>query len=188
RDLDVADMRLKLGDTLHSRRATAYANVLEAFASARYRRLLIDLAGWLSHGDWRAGKNGAFADVAAREMHRWDRRISKAARKLAHLPADKRHKLRIRAKSLAYVGEMAAGVAHRKDHAAYLKALKAFQSALGDLNDVRISAALLKEMAPEISEDAERDATRRNASDAKKLERSALKAMSRFVEAPRPFD
>jgi triphosphatase len=187
RDLDVADTRLKLGDALQARRAAAYAQVLDAFASARYRRLLIDLAGWLSHGDWRTRKNGAFVDVATLEMHRWDKRISKAGRKLADLPAEKRHKLRIRAKSLTYVCEMTAGLATGKDHAAYVKALKAFQSALGDLNDVRICAALLAEMAPEIGEDAERDAARRNASDTEKLESRALKATSRFVEATRPF-
>ncbi len=190
RDLDVAETRLKLGDALQARRAACYAQVLDAFASARYRRLLIDLAGWLSHGEWRASEpsQGAFADVAVRKMHRWDKSISKAARKLADLPADKRHKLRIRAKSLAYVGEMTAGLATAKDHAAYVKALKAFQSALGDLNDARICEALLAELAPEIGEDAERDAARRNASDAEKLERNALKTMSRFVEAPHPFD
>jgi len=161
--------------------------VLDAFASARYRRLPIDLAGWLAHGDWRTRKNGAFVDVATLEMHRWDKRIRKAGRKLADLSAEKRHKLRIRAKSLAYVGEMTAGLVTAKDHAAYVKTLKSFQSALGDLNDVRICAALLAEMAPEIGEDAERDAARRNASDTEKLESRALKATSRFVEATRPF-
>jgi triphosphatase len=186
RDLDVADTRLQLGDALQSRRASAYAQVLDAFASARYRRLLIDLARWLSHGEWRVRNIGAFADVVAREMRKWDKSINKAARKLADLSAKKRHKLRIRAKSLAYVSDMT-GLATTRDHAAYLRSLRAFQSALGDLNDARIAAAVLAELAPEIGEDAERGAARRNAGDAEKLEKRARKTMSRFVEAPRPF-
>lgn len=195
RDLDVADIRLKLGEALQARRAASYAHVLDALASPRYRLLLIDIAGWLAHGDWRARKpprksRRSFADVAARELRKWDKRICKVARDLRDLDDNARHKLRIRAKSLAYVDEMSAGLAAhgaRKDRAAYLKALKAFQTALGDLNDVRISETLLKDLAGETGKAMQRRAARRNARDAEKLESRALKALSRFLDAPRAF-
>jgi inorganic triphosphatase YgiF len=195
RDLDVADMRLKLGQALQSRRAACYAHALDALASPRYRLLLVDFAAWLSHGDWRAGaprkkSHRAFADVATREMRRRDKRICKVARDWRDLDADARHKLRIRAKCLAYVHEMTAGLAARgarKDQAVYLKRLKAFQTALGELNDARISEALLAELAPETGKATQRRATRRNARDADKLESRAHKALSRFLDAPRAF-
>ena len=196
RDLDVADKRLDLGDTLQIRREIAYARVQDVLAAPRYRRLLIDLSAWLTGGAWRTRKpkkqtRGTIGDIVALELHRWDSRIRKGAEAMHDLDPDERHKVRIRAKSLAYVCELTAGLVAsraRKERMAYLKALKAMQSALGELNDARVSAALLDDLASEADKDVLRNATRRNTRDADKLETASQKAFVRFLETPRPFD
>jgi hypothetical protein len=130
-------------------------------------------------------------DIVALELHRWDARIRKGAEAMHDLDPDERHKVRIRAKSLAYVCELTAGLVAsraRKERVAYLKALKAMQSALGELNDARVSTALLEDLASEADKDMLRHANRRNTRDADKLETSGHKAVARFLEAPRPFD
>lgn len=196
RDLDVVDKRLALGAALSTRREIAYARVADVLAAPRYRRLLIDLAAWLSGGAWRTRKprkqtRGTIADIVALEMHRWDNRIRKGAESMGSLDAEERHKVRIRAKSLAYVCELTAGLvarSERKERNAYLKALKGMQSALGELNDARVSAELIDELGPEADKDVLRHAARRNGRDADKLDARARKAVARYLEAPRPFE
>jgi len=196
RDLDVAGERLALGDTLRARRDMACAHVQDVLASPRYRRLLIDFSAWLTCGTWRMRKpkkqtHGTIGDIVALELHRWDGRIRKGAEAMHDLDPDERHKVRIRTKSLAYICEMTGGLVARrarKERRAYLKALKTMQSALGQLNDARVCAALLEELASEIGKDILRDATRRNARGSDKRETAGHKAVARFLETPRPFE
>lgn len=191
RDLDVAGLELGIEAALAERREASYARVLGALSGARYRRLLVDLADWLSNGAWRRRRGrkdtrSQFADAAALEFHRWDKRIRKAARQFSDLDADERHAVRIRAKSLLSCRQLTAGLVPRgarKAHAASMKALKAFQAALGDVNDARVNEALIADLDSEAGRGALRKAARRNKRGRKKSEDRAHETLVRYLES-----
>ena len=132
-------------------RDAGIARAQKAVASERYRRLVLDTALWSTAGAWsrstaqRVAQQRAYeaaADFAAREFARRQRKLAKKTKQFTKLDPRQRHKRRIAAKKLRYADEFFASFYDRggakrrvKQHD---KALKALQSALGKLNDMRV--------------------------------------------------
>ena len=144
-----AELAALKGDLKHRRR-NYVERAKEAVASDRYRQIVLDAALWMTGGAWSssaeplaAGRRDRRAvDFAAEEFARRHRKIAKKVKKLGKLDPRARHKLRIAAKKLRYAGEFFASLYERGGAKRRLKrhrkALKALQSALGKLNDMRV--------------------------------------------------
>jgi len=117
-----------------------------SLGSARTRLLMIDLAEWLTIGDWRVDPaDPALAarlapDFAADVLERHRRRIRKRGKHLAGLDDEHRHEVRIEGKKLRYAaeffGSLYPGKKARRRHKAFLAAIEDLQDALGELNDL----------------------------------------------------
>jgi len=147
RNIDVLIMRADgdLKSQLVAARARSFDHARGELASARCRRLMIDLAEWLALGDWRlrpadsvlaAGSPAVFA-AESLDLHRG--RLKHRGRGLAGLSDKRRHKARIEAKRLRYATEFFASLypspKARRRHEAFLDALEDMQDELGELND-----------------------------------------------------
>src|SRR5262249_25162115 len=102
-----------LSRDLRRQRAEALARAQEAVRSPRFRGLTLDIAAWLEAGQWTQPPDNLVRDhgdvaietSAAEQLTRRFRKIRKRGKKLARLPARKRHKLRIQAKKVRYASE-----------------------------------------------------------------------------------
>ena len=137
-----------LKSELKTRRRTVFARAKTAVASARYRRTLRATALWITDGVWATNRKAAIAarDFADAEFAHREQKIEKKLKRLKKLDPLQRHKLRIAAKKLRYADEFFAclydrcGARHRLKR--HQKALKALQSSLGKLTDMRAHDAI----------------------------------------------
>ena len=139
---------------LKQRRDACIERAKKAVASDRYRRLVLDTALWATGGAWATSskpkpaeqRNRNAADFAATELARREHKIEKKLKRLEKLDPRQRHKLRIAAKKLRYADEFFAslyeGGGARRRLKQHRKALKALQSSLGKLNDMRAHQAM----------------------------------------------
>ncbi len=147
RNIDVLIKRADgdLKEQLVAARVRIFDHARGELASARGRRLMIDLAEWLALGDWRlrpadpALAGSSPTAFAAESLDRHRKRLKHRGRGLAALSDEHRHKARIEAKKLRYATEFFASLypvqkAQRR-HAAFLDALQELQDQLGELND-----------------------------------------------------
>jgi CHAD domain-containing protein len=154
RDLDVAIERLKaagkeaMSDYEHwnQKRADSHRHLARALRSARYRRLIESIFGWVENGPWsiKEGKQAAqqraipIAAYSARKLTRWEEKILKRRRKLLKMGTKKRHRLRLMNKKLCYSIEAFEDLFPDKQFSkqqASLKYLRKAQKSLGQLND-----------------------------------------------------
>jgi inorganic triphosphatase YgiF len=174
------------------RREDAYARAVDSLRSERHRRSLLDLAEWIEVGAWASSETaqGPIVERAKTELERLRKGIRKRGGDLRHLSAQRRHKLRIRAKRLRYATEFFAntfpGERNIKRRDELLSALKDLQDALGGLNDLETRHGLMNgtggegpaaEMAAAIPDPA------REAASRERLLAEAEKAFARFTEA-----
>jgi triphosphatase len=174
------------------RREDAYARAIDSLRSERHRRSLLDLAEWIEVGPWGSSETaqGPIVERAKTELERLRKGIRKRGGELRHLSAQRRHKLRIRAKRLRYATEFFAatfpGERNVKRRDELLSALKDLQDALGGLNDLETRHGLMNgtggegppaEMAAAIPDPA------REAASRERLLADAEKAFARFAEA-----
>jgi inorganic triphosphatase YgiF len=122
------------------KREQAYDRVSEAMNSHKFRRLLVDLTGWVAIGAWRSGKTAhrPVASFADRRLDRlWDS-ITSAGRDLAGMDEHSRHRLRIQAKKMRYAVEFLRGLYPGADavEKAFAAAVEKLQESLGKLNDM----------------------------------------------------
>lgn len=139
---------------LERRRHAGIERAKKAVASDRYRRTVLDTALWITGGSWTTGTKPQLAeerdrdvtDFTAAELARRERKIEKKLEDLEQLDPRQRHKLRIAAKKLRYADEFFAtlydGRGARRRLKRHRKALKALQSSLGKLNDMRAHDAI----------------------------------------------
>lgn len=140
-------------------REHAYDGVLATIDGARFRKLMLGLVTWIEAGPSRAPRDAA-ADAmsdqpidayAARVLDRRRRKVKRAGKHLATLTPAERHRVRIQAKKLRYAADFFAGLVqgrkHRARHTAFLEALEALQSTLGDLNDIETGREIAADMA-----------------------------------------
>ncbi|MDB5649251.1 MAG: metal-chelation protein [Hyphomicrobiales bacterium] len=206
RDLDVMSSDFAahrktagIAQSMTENRANAYERVIEAFGSARYRRLLLDFGQWLECGPWttqrpRKQSRGTFQDICLLECARWDRKLLARGAHISNLDAEDRHKIRIQAKSFFYVCELTERIltgGRRGSHKKYLKALKALQATLGQLNDAHVAQetarALVGDYNGEDLEQAAKNAATRHARKESKLIDDARDAYKDFAAAPRAW-
>jgi inorganic triphosphatase YgiF len=137
-----------IAQDIERQRAEALARAQAAVGSARFRRLLIEVAAWMETGQWMSPEDDLMRDrvempvaaFAAGELEgRW-RKLRKRCKAVRELGAHRRHKLRIQGKKLRYASEFFASlfpgrkaVRRRK---AVLAKLETMQDCLGDLNDI----------------------------------------------------
>jgi inorganic triphosphatase YgiF len=152
RELDVLESELV------SRYRAGLAQAKAAVASARYRKLMLDVALWLFDGDWfrtndpleSSLRNRPAGPFAKDEIRRRIRKIEKKSRKLDQLEPPQRHKLRIAVKKVRYGREFFACLGLDRRRRVQRKtdaALKALQSALGSLNDMNVHARLAQNLS-----------------------------------------
>jgi triphosphatase len=140
-----------------ARRTQALDRAVQATASPRFRRLMLDAAAWIEVGDWtrtedeliRALRERTLRGAATEELRRRRKKIRKRGAHLADLDPLKRHKLRIQAKKLRYATEFFAGVFPGRKSARlrgkFGTRLRKLQDALGDLNDIVVHQGLAKQ-------------------------------------------
>jgi len=157
RDLDVAIERLQAASKhrpqaisyyqhWNEKRADSHRHLARALRSARYRRLMESMFGWVENGPWsiKQGKQAAqrratpIAAYSARKLTRWEEKILKKRRELLKMGTKKRHRLRLMNKKLCYSIEAFEDLFSDKKFSkqqASLKYLRKAQKSLGQLND-----------------------------------------------------
>lgn len=159
RDLDVLLGRAPRGrihDSIDQARNEAYAAVDKALASARTRTLMIDLAEWISSGDWlrlpatEEVRKQPARQFAANTLDRFRRKVKKGGRHIDTIDDEARHEVRIAAKKLRYSAEFFAALYDRKGqvarHKRFVAALNDLQDQLGALNDLVTAREILNRL------------------------------------------
>ena len=127
-------------DRLQTERAGAYKLVGETLAAPRTRRLMLDLAEWLTLGfQDEAHKGPLIVDFATHRLEHLRKRLKKNGTHFAELSDEDRHRVRIDAKKMRYATEFFKSLYPAKKsarrHKRFRNALETFQTILGDLND-----------------------------------------------------
>src|SRR5258705_5904913 len=171
RDLDVAMQRLKAGSkqrrqaplyhrSWNERRAGSHRRLARVLRSARYRRLIESLSGWLANGPWsiKKGRQAArqracpIATYSAGKLTRWRQKLLKKCRKLPKMDTRKRHRLRLLNKKLSYSIEFFEDLFPDKRFSRQqtaLKHLRKAQRSLGQLNDDAKGHSLATALPPD---------------------------------------
>jgi inorganic triphosphatase YgiF len=146
---------------LRADREAAYDRIEKAFASKRFRSLMLDLLAWAENGAWRrpADRDARtrlarpIEDVAADILDKRRRRVRRRGRELDAIEPEARHEVRIEAKKLRYATEFFTGLvegkAARRRLKTFLSALEELQEVLGDLNDLETAKALAAQAGPD---------------------------------------
>ncbi|GGC56994.1 CYTH and CHAD domain-containing protein [Chelatococcus reniformis] len=141
----------ELLDYFQPQRATAYDKVLSITRGERFAAALIDTLAWIEVGDWANETDEAHRlkllrpvrKLAAAELSRRWRKISRKGEHLKSLPADERHKLRIDIKKVRYAAEFFAtlysGRKAGKRRKRLQQLLAGLQDSLGELNDMAVN-------------------------------------------------
>ena len=154
RDFDVAIERLKKSKKpaaakisyWRKERAAYQTPLTRALRSVRYRKLIKDMTGWITAGDWttKLGKKAASQrtrpalSYCAVTLDQWRAKLLKKSRKIEELGTEKRHRVRLANKRLAYAIEAADKLFspyETSPNQAMLTALRQAQKSLGRLND-----------------------------------------------------
>jgi inorganic triphosphatase YgiF len=132
-------------------RGEAYEHVHDAFGTARYTALLLQLGRLLETSAWQEAMSAeaalqlaaparGFASDLLADRHR---KARKRGRHFAALSPEERHELRIRLKRLRYAAEFFRSLYDKGETMPYLKRLSRLQDDLGHLNDVETATRLL---------------------------------------------
>ncbi len=143
------------GRALLAAQTAAYLRMEAALESPRQRGLLLELAAWLEAGAWTtdpalaACRDAPAAAFAATSLGHLRHVVVKRGAALDSLDRETRHKLRLKGKTLRYAAEDLSGLfpEHPKRVERLIAASKAFQDALGRLNDQAARAELAREVA-----------------------------------------
>ena len=154
RDLDVAIKRLEAAGNQRpddyrvwkAKRAESHRCLARALRSARYRRLIKSVSGWIENGPWSTSKGkhaskqraSPISPYSVGKFMRWQAKLLKKSRKLRELSAKKRHRLRLFNKKFYYSTEFFVDLFRNEGlsrQRAALKHLRQAQKALGQLND-----------------------------------------------------
>lgn len=147
------DERLnELSALVGARRAVAWQALLDALDSARFRRLVFELAAATLSRPWcdpLAGGEKATvraARFARRRLTKRYKRVQELGAKVAELDAKRRHELRLMLKKLRYAVEFFASLFSEKETTRFLKRVAALQEVLGQMNDAAFSRALVADI------------------------------------------
>jgi CHAD domain-containing protein len=174
RDLDVAIERLKdiskkrsqamsCYQSWEEKRADSHRHLAQALRSARFRRLIESISGWIEDGPWslNRGRQAAqeraspIAAYGADKLTLWREKILKKSSKLRKMGTKKRHRLRLLNKKLCYSIEFFEDLFPDRRFSGQqvaLTCLRKAQRALGQLNDgakgESLAAALQRDGVP----------------------------------------
>ena len=165
RDLDVLYQNLKEGDAseqtdadlddVTERRKAAYATVALDLDKPRFKTALLHAAIWVEAGNWLtrpsddaiAARDRPVEILAAKSLAKRWKRIRRDAKRIADLPSEKRHALRVRIKALRYGAEFFASVFKGRGTAQRRKSLLSsfehLQDVLGEMNDIAVRQNVL---------------------------------------------
>jgi triphosphatase len=159
RNLDVLIEHAETGPLragLEQARSEAFAAVEVTLASQRARTLMIDLAEWITNGDWlgRPGnqeiRNLPARAFAAEALDRFHKKVKKRGHHVAKLDDQARHEVRKAAKNLRYAAEFFAALYQRKQdhrrHKRFVATLSELQDQLGALNDLATAPEVLDKL------------------------------------------
>ena len=135
----------RLARRLHAARERARRELVDALASPPLARALLGVSRIAHESAHRDGEGGVAAYCASR-LAKAGRALRHAASGFATLDAAGRHELRIRAKRLRYALDGCATLFGAKRVKRYTAELSELQDALGESNDARVAAALVREM------------------------------------------
>lgn len=147
-----------LTDRFRARNAGHYETALAAIDSRRFTALMLRIGRWIESGAWREPDDPAPAarlaepvgGVAAAILESRHAKVIRRGRRFTRLDAESRHQLRVQIKKLRYAAEFFGDVWKKpKKTKVYIKALKALQEDLGDLNDIAVAHDLLHETVAE---------------------------------------
>jgi CHAD domain-containing protein len=127
-------------------REAARRTLRAALASPRCARLALAALAWSAQPPRPDAPR--LRAVAPRSLARLHARLFGSARDFEALPAQRQHRVRIRAKRLRYALDFFAAALPRRAAADYTQRLAALQDELGALNDVAVAAARLQALAP----------------------------------------
>ncbi len=124
-------------------RSLALKQARASLRSARHAAALDGLQHWLAGSPGMNLQGLALGPIAAGELRKRHKQLSRLAGPLAERTEAERHRVRIAAKRLRYVAEFFAPLFAAKRAAAYMRELYALQDALGALNDLVTARRLL---------------------------------------------
>jgi len=135
--------------------AAARVRMRRALASLRYAALQTLLTRWAVSQPWREGLEPAeelplsapVRECAEAELRRRRRRLLKKGDALGRASPEERHQARIAAKKLRYAIDFFESLYPSRATAAYSRALRKVQDALGALNDNHVARERLRQMA-----------------------------------------
>jgi len=128
----------------------------EALHSPRYFGLLLDLTEFVVALRARTALAVPVTPVAAALLTRRDKQLRRRAKHLAELSAIDRHALRIAAKKLRYTAEFFGSLFSGRKLEKFLHRFSELQKALGMLNDLATTRALMLRLAPGASAETQR--------------------------------
>jgi CHAD domain-containing protein len=171
-DLPVRDVEL-VTNAVRALRQNEHEGLVAALDSARYRRLLGEWMAFLERptlpGADASMATRALVEIVSQRAWRLSQRLARCARDIDdETPPERLHEVRIHAKKLRYLVDIAPSFYETADLTRITGALKKVQRALGDYNDARIQETRLLECARNLSGD--RDAG------------SAILALGRLIE------
>jgi inorganic triphosphatase YgiF len=148
--------------SLEAKKATAYAQVGEALASARYRHLLIDLCALgYGHelgrsGEGQDGLDRPLAAFASHALSRLHHKLIKRGRGFETLSQEERHAVRIALKKLRYAVDFFGTAFDQERNSKFFKKLARLQEDLGGMNDVVVAQTMLARLiGVAVDDDAE---------------------------------
>lgn len=144
----------KLNLAAQVRAREAHDIAATAVGSARYKRLILDLACWVQGYAWRDAMTpqdqkrltAPLMKFARKMLEHQQRRLLKRGSKLPGASPQARHKVRIAAKKIRYATEFFQSLYPSKQVHAFVAALSALQDVLGWLNDAIVACRLLKQL------------------------------------------
>jgi triphosphatase len=160
--LGAAEPLAPLMASLEAKKASAYGEVGEALASARYRHFLIGLCA-LAHAD-DLGKTGEgrprldqpLAELASGALSKAHQKLLKRGNGFEALSQTERHDVRIALKRLRYALDFFGGVFNGAPRKKFFKKLARLQDDLGRMNDVAVAETMLARLVGVSSDGSER--------------------------------
>jgi inorganic triphosphatase YgiF len=149
-DLENMGLESDANSLLQKLRAKTYVEIVALLSGQSFQRMLIDTALWIEAGAnpgkamrVRPDPSSQIADLAARALQRRWKQVKKMIGEVESLGPKKRHRLRIRAKSLRYASQFLEPIlvspGNQDRYATYAGALEELTDRLGELNDIAVS-------------------------------------------------
>lgn len=127
-----------------ARVGAARARVREHLQTPDYEHLTTRLALWLASEAPDAG-GGVLTQLARHQLARLYKRVARGATRLDSLDESGRHRLRVQIKRARYAAEFFSGLYARDAVRPYVAALSGLQDCLGNLTDINMARALLRD-------------------------------------------